>query len=125
VAEMFKRGAIAPDWILQLFDELDALDFGTAFERFTADTELEFGTARVKGAEAMKAFFINMDSSLNVKHHILEYWYGRNVRIVRGDIFLSSKDNPSKVTTAPMVNIFYMLKTGSKKIVRVETHDVP
>jgi hypothetical protein len=39
-ADMVKRGAIAPDWILKLFDEIETLEFGTAFERFTAETAM-------------------------------------------------------------------------------------
>ncbi len=39
VAEIGKRGRIAPGWILKLFDELGTSDFWTTFECFAADTE--------------------------------------------------------------------------------------
>jgi hypothetical protein len=43
-----------PNWIKAICDEIDTLVFTSAFDKFTPDVELIFGTEPSIGAEAMK-----------------------------------------------------------------------
>jgi hypothetical protein len=108
--------AAAPGWISKLYEEIDSLEFGSGFDCFTSETEMVFGTAHVKGTEAIKEFFIKIDGPLNSKHRVHEFWDSEGVKIVVGDAVISKKSAPEIVMTPPLVNIFYMSDTDSTKI---------
>ena len=114
-----KKLTAVPDWILRLYEEIDSLKFGSGFDCFTPETEMVFGTAQVKGIKAIKEFFIKIDSPLNTKHQVHEFWDSDGVKIVVGDAVLSKKSDPGKVITPPLVNIFYMSESDITKIRRL------
>jgi hypothetical protein len=114
--DTLKRLTAAPDWILRLYEEIDSLKFGSGFECFTPETEMIFGTARVKGTEAIKEFFIKINSPLNSKHRVHEFWDGERVKIIVGDAVLSKKSDPETLITPPLVNIFYMSDSDPAKV---------
>jgi hypothetical protein len=60
-----------PDWIKALCREIDTLKFASAFDTFTPDAILAFGVKQITGASAMQAFFVKIDSPLNIDHRIL------------------------------------------------------
>src|SRR6266851_2113902 len=74
-----KKLDAAPSWILRLYEEIDSLNFGSGFDCFTSETEMVFGTANVKGTEAIKEFFIKIDSPINSKHRVHEFWDSEGV----------------------------------------------
>jgi hypothetical protein len=111
-----KKLSIVPGWILRLYEEIDSLKFGFGFECFTPETEMVFGTAQVKGSKAIKDFFIKIDSPLNSKHQVHEFWDSEGVKIVVGDAVISKKSDPGKVITTPLVNIFHMSDSDPAKI---------
>jgi hypothetical protein len=114
--DTLKKLAAPPDWILRLYKEIDSLKFGSAFECFTPETEMVFGTARVKGTEAIKEFFVKIDSPLNSKHRVHEFWDGDRVKIIVGDAVISKKSDPKTEITPPLVNIFYMSDSDPAKV---------
>jgi hypothetical protein len=111
-----KKLNATPGWILGLYEEIDSLKFGSGFDRFTPETEMVFGTAHIKGAEAIKEFFIKIDSPINTKHRVREFWDSEGVKIVVGDAVISKKSTPEIVITPPLVNIFYISDTDQTKI---------
>ena len=111
-----KKLDAVPGWILRLYEEIDSLTFGFGFDCFTSETEMVFGTAHVKGTEAIKEFFIKIDSPINSKHRVHEFWDSEGVKIVVGDAVISKKSTPKIVMTPPLVNIFYMSDTDPTKI---------
>jgi hypothetical protein len=111
-----KKLNAVPGWLLRLYEEIDTLKFGSGFDCFTSDTEMVFGTAHVKGTEAIKEFFIKIDSPINSKHRVHEFWDCEAVKIVVGDAVISKKSTPEIVMTPPLVNIFYMSDTDPTKI---------
>jgi hypothetical protein len=111
-----KKLDAVPGWLLRLYEEIDSLKFGSGFDCFTSDTEMVFGTAHVKGTEAIKEFFIKIDSPINSKHRVHEFWDSEAVKIVVGDAVISKKSTPEIVMTPPLVNIFYMSDTDPAKI---------
>jgi hypothetical protein len=69
---------------------------------------MEFGTATVKGAQAIKQFFIKIDSPLEIEHRIHDFWDGGMTKILRGDAVLRKKGSNDEPITTPLMQIFYM-----------------
>jgi hypothetical protein len=80
-----------PDWIEALCREIDTLKFASAFDTFTPDAILAFGVKQITGASAMQAFFVKIDSPLNIDHRILETWDGNMTTFVRGEAEIAKK----------------------------------
>ena len=95
-----------PDWIGALCREIDTLKFASAFDTFTPDAILAFGVKQITGASAMQAFFVKIDSPLNIDHRILEVWDGEMTTYVRGEAEMAKKAEPNTKVTAPFMWLF-------------------
>jgi hypothetical protein len=102
--------AAAPQWLLQIFREIDTLDFGDGFARMTEDTDMYFGTEHVHGVRAIKAFFVKIDEPLNISHEVVEYWAAEGgVRLLRGEATMAKKSEPDTVLRGvPFMHIYYL-----------------
>ncbi|GAA4608555.1 hypothetical protein GCM10023195_33630 [Actinoallomurus liliacearum] len=100
--------ATTPDWILQIMREIDTLEFGEGFAHMTEDTEMFFGTAHVRGAEAIKAFFVKIDEPLNITHDVLECWSADGVVFLHGEATMAKKTEPDHMVRAPFMHIYYL-----------------
>jgi hypothetical protein len=101
--------APVPAWIRGFMDEIDTLEFGPAFEAvFTEDSEMNFGNAHVRGAEAIKAFFIKIDTPLATTHRILETWSGDGVLFLRGEATIAKKTEPDSAVRAPFMHVYHL-----------------
>ncbi|MER5516755.1 nuclear transport factor 2 family protein [Streptomyces sp. NPDC002763] len=106
-----------PDWVLKFMEAIDTLDFDEGFAPVTEDTDMYFGTARIHGAEAIKAFFVKIDAPLNITHEVLEYWAaGDGVRLLRGEATMAKKSEPDRVVRAPFMHIFYLDQEGPVRV---------
>ncbi len=97
-----------PRWVVDIFSEIDTQNFGPGFEHFTEETEMTFGTAVLQGVEAIKGFFVKIDSPLDIQHRIHDFWDGGSEKILRGDAILSKKGSTDPKITTPLMMIFYM-----------------
>jgi hypothetical protein len=95
-----------PDWVEALCREIDTLKFASAFDTFTPDAILAFGVKQITGASAMQAFFVKIDSPLNIDHRILEVWDGETTTYVRGEAEMTKKAEPYRKVTAPFMWLF-------------------
>ncbi len=102
----------APEWVQQIFREIDTLQFGPGFAHLTEHTEMQFGTATIRGVEAIKAFFIKIDSPLEIEHRIHDFWDGGDTKILRGDAVLRRKGSAEAPVTTPLMQIFYLAAEG-------------
>lgn len=73
MAETLIHQQEAPPWIQEIFKEIDTLQFGTGFSPLTTQTVMEFGTATVKGVQAIKQFLIKIDMPLEIEHRIHDF----------------------------------------------------
>ena len=87
-----------PDRVEALCREIDTLKFASAFDTFTPDAILAFGVKQITGAPAMQAFFVKIDSPLNIDHRILEVW--------DGETEMAKKAEPESTVTAPFMWLF-------------------
>src|SRR6266576_5785295 len=95
-----------PDWIEALCREIDTLKFASVFDTFTPDAILAFGVKQITGASAMQAFFVKIDTPLNIDHRILEVWDGDMTTFVRGEAEMAKKAEPNTKVTAPFMWLF-------------------
>jgi len=61
---------------------------------------------QITGASAMQAFFVKIDSPLNIDHRILEVWDGEMTTYVRGEAEMAKKAEPNTKVTAPFMWLF-------------------
>lgn len=109
--------AVPPEWVGQIMREIDTLAFGDGFAHLTDRTEMYFGTARVVGAEAIKAFFVKIDEPLNITHDVLEFWTAPGgVCLLRGEATMARKTEPGTVVRAPFMHIYYLDETEPVRI---------
>jgi hypothetical protein len=101
--------AAPPQWLLQIFDEIDARKFGEGFSHLTEDTDLYLGAAHLHGVEAIKEFFLRGDKDRNVTHRVIESWTADGgVHLTRGEITVAKKTEPDRVVHAPFMSIAYL-----------------
>ena len=108
----------APEWVKDIFKEIDTLQFGTGFAQLTEQTAMEFGTAILIGVSAIKAFFIKIDSPLEIQHRIHDFWDGGLRKILRGDAILRKKGSNDAPVTTPLMQIFCMDPSRPEKVER-------
>nr|BFD80771.1 hypothetical protein StreXyl84_01720 [Streptomyces sp. Xyl84] len=122
-----------PGWVLKFMDAIDTLSFDEGFAPLTDDTDLYFGTAHIRGVEAIKAFFVKIDEPLDITHEVLEFWSADNgVRLLRGEATMAKKSEPDRVVRAPFTHIFYLAEDEGPLRIRelritagpLETHAV-
>ena len=106
--ETLIRQEYAPEWVQQIFREIDTLQFGPGFAHLDAHTEMQFGTAIIRGVEAIQAFFVKIDSPLEIEHRIHDFWDGGTTQILRGDVVLRKKGSQDPFVTTPLMQIFYL-----------------
>ncbi|MEW2621400.1 nuclear transport factor 2 family protein [Streptomyces sp. NPDC048106] len=116
------RRSEAPAWIDGFMHEIDTLEFGDWFATLLdEDSEMIFGTANVHGAEAIKAFFVKIDTPLDTTHTVLEAWTGDDVLILRGVGSVAKKTEPDNVVHAPFTHIFHLTRDGEATAPRIKT----
>jgi len=108
MSETLVRLQQVPEWINEIFREIDTQHFAEGFAHLTDKTEMQFGTAKIVGVEAIKQFFIKIDSPLDIEHHVHDFWDGGVTKILRGDAFLRKKGSTDDPVTTPLMMIFYM-----------------
>jgi hypothetical protein len=105
-----------PRWILDVYNEIDSLEFKNAFECFSDGAVLVFGTAEIRGVPAIREFFIYLDTPLITNHRAVDFWDMTNIKIVRGVADLAHRDKPDEVVSAPFVHIFQMSDYNSELV---------
>ena len=108
-----------PQWITAIMSELDSLEFGPGFERFTETTQLVFGDKQVEGVQAIQDFFRKLDGPLDTVHAVAETWRSERTFIVRGAATMSKKTAPEDTTVAPFVHIFVCNDNDQLETMRV------
>jgi len=106
-----------PQWMLDLFTAIDALDTSdkTGYQYYFAeDVDAAFGTTVLKGREAVKNFLIQLDDPFVTKHLVTSIMQIDNCLTVLCSADLTKKGAPasSKLHVAPLVDIFWLDEKG-------------
>ncbi len=71
-----------PQWLLDMWKEIDDKTFGQGFDCFAEDAVCNLGVADWKGREAiranLKAF---IDTGFTALHHVTEYWDAGSLKV--------------------------------------------
>ena len=98
-----------PQWLLDMWKEIDDKTFGPGFDCFTEDAVCNLGVADWKGREAirgnLKAF---IDTGFTALHHITEYWDAGSLKVFRGVVDMTPDDPSMKTVHPTMTHFFYM-----------------
>lgn len=110
---------LVPDWVTTYFAEIDSKRFGAGFEDFyTPDAELVFGTARLRGFDAIRQHLMEFDSKMDTKHVVLEFWEAGDTRFLRGEVSMTKHASPGQTLVPAFVHILHMSREHPRKVQR-------
>ena len=112
MAETMSKLVKPPDWIIQVVHEIDSLQFGAGFEKFTADAELFFGSHCSQGPDGIRDYFRKMHLPMDTKHEIHEVWSGSAQTYVLGQVTMTKKAESHESSVEPFQWMFYENGTG-------------
>jgi hypothetical protein len=105
-----------PQWMLDLFKAIDALDFSEngGFSLFTEDVDLLFASNHVTGIDNVKAFFKKLDEPYTTVHHIEAVFQTGNSYLMQGSAELQSNSdkNAEPIFVKPLFNLLYLNDKG-------------
>ncbi len=105
-----------PQWMLDLFKAIDALDFSESggFSLFTDDVDLVFGTEHVVGIDNVKAFFKKLDEPYSTVHHVKAVFQTGTAYLMQGSAELQSNTdkNAAHIFVEPLFNLLYLNDQG-------------
>jgi hypothetical protein len=91
--DQMMKSVAAPQWMLDLFKAIDALDMSptSGFAVFADDIEMVFGDKVVKGIAAAKKFFVTFDTPFKTVHNVTGVWQVGNAFVMQGSADLLKK----------------------------------
>jgi hypothetical protein len=108
-----------PQWLLDMWKEIDDKTFGKGFDCFTEDTVCNLGVADWKGREAirgnLKAF---IDTGFTALHHVTEYWDAGFLKVFHGVVDMTPDDRSGPTVHPTMTHFFYMDEKDDTKVRR-------
>ena len=107
----------APQWLLDMWKEIDDKTFGKGFDCFAEDAVCNLGVADWHGRETirnnLRAF---IDKGFTALHDVVEYWDSPSLKIFRGTVTMKF-DDPKLPTVKPtMTHFFYMDEKDPTKV---------
>lgn len=97
-----------PDWIVQLFRKVDAMDADGFVDHLTDDVRFRFGNGpeakgREKVREVVSGFFKSIKA---LRHDLLETWIHSDVVICQGEVTYTRLDGSQ--ITLPFIDLYRM-----------------
>ncbi len=106
----------APQWLLDLWKEIDEKSFGAGFDCFAEDAVCRLGVADWHGREAirdnLRAF---VDTGFTALHEVQEYWDGGSLKVFRGTVTMTP-DGGGPAVHPTMTHFFYMDEADPTKV---------
>jgi hypothetical protein len=106
-----------PQWLLDMWKEIDDKTFGAGFDCFTEDAVCNLGVADWRGREAirnnLKAF---IDTGFTARHHVTEYWDAGLLKVFRGVVDMKPDDRSRPTVHPTMSHFFYMDDKNQTKV---------
>jgi hypothetical protein len=109
----------APEWLLDMWKEIDNKTFGKGFDCFAEDAICNLGVADWHGREAIRENLRKfVDKGFTAHHDVVEYWDGGSLKIFRGIVTMKFDDPSTKTVMPTMAHFFYMDKADPSKVIR-------
>src|ERR1700761_2131140 len=108
-----------PQWLLDMWKEIDDKTFGKGFDCFAEDAVCNLGVADWHGREAiranLKAF---IDTGFTALHHVHEYWDGGELKVSPGGADIPPTAASGPTVPPSMSHFFYMDPKDPTKVAR-------
>jgi len=106
-----------PEWLLEMWKEIDDKTFGKGFDCFTKDAICNLGVADWHGREKIRENLREfIDKGMTTHHEVVEYWDGGSLKLFRGIVTMNFDDPSMKTVKPSMAHFFYMDQTDSSKV---------
>jgi hypothetical protein len=106
-----------PQWLLDMWKEIDDKTFGKGFDCFAEDAICNLGVADWHGRETirnnLRAF---IDKGFTALHDVVEYWDSPSLKVFRGTVHMKFDDPKLPTVNPTMTHFFYMDKTDPTKV---------
>jgi hypothetical protein len=108
-----------PQWLLDLWNEIDDKTFGKGFDCLADDAVCNLGVAdwhgRIAIRENLRQF---IDRGFTAHHDVVEYWDGGTIKVFHGKVRMTFDDPELAVVRPTMVHFFYMDDRDATKVSR-------
>ncbi len=103
-----------PQWMLDFFSAVDALDTPKFSSLLAADMHEVFGEQVEHGVESVTKAFYALDADFVTKHSVTAVWQIENAFVMNGNCDLTKKGAGPEATThlAPLINVFWLNDQG-------------
>jgi hypothetical protein len=106
-----------PQWLLDMWKEIDDKTFGRGFDCFAEDAICNLGVADWHGRETirnnLRAF---IDKGFTALHDVVEYWDSPSLKVFRGTVTMTFDDPKLPMVKPTMTHFFYMDKADPTKV---------
>ena len=106
-----------PQWLLDMWKEIDDKTFGKGFDCFAENAVCNLGIADWHGRETirenLRAF---IDTGFTALHDVTEYWDGGLLKVFRGIVTMTPDDKSRKPVKPVMTHFFYMDAANPTKV---------
>jgi hypothetical protein len=108
-----------PQWLLDMWKEIDDKTFGKGFDCFAENAVGNLGIADWHGRETirenLRAF---IDKGFTAHHDVVEYWDSPSLKIFHGKVGMKFDDPGMKPMRPTMSHFFYMDQADPSKVSR-------
>lgn len=109
-----------PQWMLDLFKSIDALDMSASggLSCFAENIEMHFGASQVHGLAAVKDYFVTFDSPFKTVHNVTGVWQAGNMFVLQGSADIQKVGDSSGKTThvSPLMNLYWLNEQGKVEL---------
>jgi hypothetical protein len=109
----------APQWLLDMWKEIDEKTFGRGFDCFAENAVCNLGVADWHGRETirnkLRAF---IDTGFTAYHEVVEFWDSPQLKIFHGKVGMTFDDPAISPKKPSMVHFFYMDEADPSKVSR-------
>jgi hypothetical protein len=106
-----------PQWLLDMWKEIDDKTFGKGFDCFAEDAICNLGVADWHGRETirnnLRAF---IDKGFTALHDVVEYWDSPALKVFRGTVTMTFDDPKLPQVKPTMTHFFYMDQADPTKV---------
>lgn len=108
-----------PQWLLDLWREIDDKTFGNGFDCLADDAVCNLGIADWHGRDAIRENLRQfIDRGFSAHHEVVEYWDGGLIKVFHGKVGMTFDDPGLPVVRPTMVHFFYMDERDTARVSR-------
>jgi len=109
----------APQWLLDMWKEIDDTTFGRGFDCLAEDAVCNLGVAAWHGREPIRNNLRQfIDRGFTALHDVVEYWDSPRLKVFHGKVGMTFDDPNVSAVRPTMTHFFYMDEKDPTKVKR-------